>query len=141
MNKRRPLCSLREARTRYGFQPLKRPRFVAEAFCEWCGQLLPRGRKNFCCDKCARLYDQVIVWKARGGYAQHIMRRDLFSCQDCGALHAIMNRHGLYVPASDGELDIHHILPVSQGGSDAPGNLVTLCKACHLARHAALREG
>lgn len=32
------------------------------------------------------------------------------------------------------ELEVHHIIPRSRGGSDHPLNLVTLCKACHHGR-------
>ena len=31
--------------------------------------------------------------------------------------------------------EVHHIVPVAQGGGDEPENLVTLCKDCHKRRH------
>ena len=34
------------------------------------------------------------------------------------------------------KLQVHHIIPKSQGGSDAPDNLITLCVDCHVAVHA-----
>ena len=34
-------------------------------------------------------------------------------------------------------VDMHHIVPLSQGGSNALGNLVYLCKACHIKAHGA----
>ncbi len=30
---------------------------------------------------------------------------------------------------------VHHIKPRAEGGSDAPGNLMALCRACHTALH------
>jgi 5-methylcytosine-specific restriction endonuclease McrA len=30
------------------------------------------------------------------------------------------------------ELEVHHILPVSKGGNDKRGNLMVLCKPCHV---------
>jgi 5-methylcytosine-specific restriction protein A len=27
--------------------------------------------------------------------------------------------------------EVHHILPLSQGGTHDPSNLMSLCKACH----------
>src|SRR5262249_31513841 len=32
-------------------------------------------------------------------------------------------------------VDLHHILPVSQGGTNAPENLITLCRAHHQEHH------
>ncbi len=138
MNERKPLISLRKARTLYDFRPIRRPRFADVGQCEWCGQALSGKQTSFCTDKCRRMFTNLTVWKSRGGYAQHILRRDGFACQDCGDFHALENRHGIYVPSSDGELDIHHILPISEGGTDCPENLVTLCKECHRTRHRAL---
>ena len=34
-------------------------------------------------------------------------------------------------------LDLHHILPLSRGGNNAPSNLATLCRACHQRTHTA----
>ena len=70
-----------------------------------------------------------------------ILYRDNFTCQDCGEFHALINEHGMVLPVDDGQVDIHHILPVSEGGGDEPSNLITLCKKCHQERHRALREG
>jgi len=33
------------------------------------------------------------------------------------------------------DLEVHHIIPVSEGGASCPGNLVTLCRDCHCAVH------
>lgn len=35
----------------------------------------------------------------------------------------------------DGNLNVHHIKPVSEGGDDKPENLITLCKECHKEIH------
>ena len=34
-----------------------------------------------------------------------------------------------------GKIDMHHVVPRSQGGSDDPSNLVPLCHACHMKHH------
>jgi 5-methylcytosine-specific restriction protein A len=47
-------------------------------------------------------------------------------CQSCEA-------HGKYTPA----LEVHHVVPLSQGGTDFEGNLQALCKVCHSQHHAA----
>lgn len=35
-----------------------------------------------------------------------------------------------------GRLEVDHIVPRSQGGTDDPANLRTLCRKCHGKRHA-----
>lgn len=134
--KRRPLPSLCRASEQYGDVTVIRPQYVPDGLCQWCGEpITERRRKTTCSDKCKWAFDKAATWEARGGYAKHLLRRNNFTCQDCGEFHAMKNKHGVYVPTSDGELEIHHIVLVSEGGSDAPGNLVALCKACHLRRH------
>ena len=51
-----------------------------------------------------------------------ILKRDLFTCQYCGA------------SAPDVELHVDHILPVSRGGTNNELNLVAACKSCNLAK-------
>ena len=33
------------------------------------------------------------------------------------------------------ELEVHHIIPLSKGGTNAKTNLITLCERCHTKRH------
>jgi hypothetical protein len=40
---------------------------------------------------------------------------------------------------SRGPLDVHHKIPVSQGGSNDPTNLETLCEPCHEGEHTSRR--
>ena len=56
-----------------------------------------------------------------------VSARDKYTCQVCG-------NHG-------GELHVHHIKPRSEGGTDRPENLVTLCPKCHAALHAEKLRG
>ncbi len=54
-----------------------------------------------------------------------ILRRDRFTCQDCG-------RQGRQVVAGKLRgLEVHHIIPRSEGGTDHPTNLKTVCHECH----------
>lgn len=48
-----------------------------------------------------------------------VLRRDDHTCQYCGA------------KAPDVKLTIDHVMPVSLGGDDKPGNLVTACRDCN----------
>jgi ribosomal protein L44E len=56
-----------------------------------------------------------------------ILRRDRFTCQECGRGHREIGhkRNGR------AELEVHHIIPRSMGGTEHPANLMTLCKECH----------
>ena len=37
-------------------------------------------------------------------------------------------------------VDVHHILPLSRGGTTTMSNLMSLCKTCHEARHNHMRK-
>lgn len=51
-----------------------------------------------------------------------VLRRDEHTCQYCGAT------------ARDSALHVDHLVPVSLGGSDDPGNLVAACKDCNVGK-------
>jgi len=52
-----------------------------------------------------------------------IIVRDKFTCQKCGAKVGVDTAH------------VHHIQPLSKGGSNDPSNLITLCPVCHALQH------
>ena len=54
-----------------------------------------------------------------------VLRRDNYTCQDCGAS-----------PRSDDEviLHVHHTVPVSKGGTNELSNLVTNCSKCNIGK-------
>jgi 5-methylcytosine-specific restriction endonuclease McrA len=49
------------------------------------------------------------------------LKRDEYTCQNCGK--------------TNGELEAHHVVPISNGGRDRLSNIVTLCEECHKAAH------
>ena len=51
---------------------------------------------------------------------RQVLARDGWRCQDCGAPR---------------DLQVHHIRSRGRLGNDAEENLITLCAACHRARH------
>jgi ABC-type nickel/cobalt efflux system permease component RcnA len=57
---------------------------------------------------------------------RRVYRSDGYTCQNCGKTGG---------PKGNAELHAHHITPRSQGGSDRPENLTTLCQACHSQTH------
>lgn len=98
-------------------------------------------RRRFCSDECRAQFDNLTVWnRGRDPYSLRILYRDNFTCQDCGEFHAFINRHGMAIPIDDGDMEVHHILPVAQGGGDEAQNLVSLCRNCHQKRHKELKE-
>jgi 5-methylcytosine-specific restriction enzyme A len=57
---------------------------------------------------------------------QRVYQRDDYQCVNC------QRRGG---PHGDVELHAHHIVPKSRGGVHRMSNLITVCKACHVAVH------
>lgn len=62
-------------------------------------------------------------WDSR---RREVYSRDGFTCQNCGAKGG---------PRGSAELQAHHIVPISDGGSHQKSNLTTLCRQCHDAIH------
>ncbi len=67
-----------------------------------------------------------------------VLRRDAYTCQDCGEVFGHPRRKVLDPSTRNGKrayrwesLEVHHIVPRYLRGSDHPGNLKTLCPACH----------
>jgi len=67
-----------------------------------------------------------------------VIRRDRYRCQDCGAEFGARRRKVFDAKLRRGKggyrwesLEVHHIIARSEGGSDHPGNLKTLCPECH----------
>lgn len=140
---RRPFPALYKAVELYGRDNVmySAPRYEAPGQCPWCGGVVESKRRRFCSDDCRDQFNLRTVWqRGRDPYSLRMLYRDNFTCQDCGELHVFMNPFGMPVPIDDGQLEVHHILPVSQGGGDEPDNLVTLCKKCHQKRHRTMKE-
>lgn len=132
---RRPLPGICEAIKLYGEKNVYflKPQYHQDGHCPWCGKPVSNKRRTYCSDDCRNRFQNVTVWnRGRGAYGTQILYRDNFTCQRCGEFHAMhIQSTGMFVPASDGELDIHHKVPVSRGGGDEPDNLITLCRKCH----------
>lgn len=56
--------------------------------------------------------------------AREVKRRDGYKCKVCSGTE---------------DLEVHHIVPVSRGGTNHKTNLITLCSTCHHKRHKHLR--
>jgi len=146
---RKPLITLSKAQQLWGVDKttFERPRYVMFDYCEWCGEKIENKRRTSCCSKeCSQNFNisTSTVYYAnihsRGGYANHIMRRDNYTCQVCGEFHGKINKYNIMLPTTDGQLEIHHIKHVQDGGGDEPENLFTVCKQCHKNIHNGVGE-
>ncbi len=70
-----------------------------------------------------------------------VLRRDRYRCQECKVDFGGRRKKRLHPDLRHGKggyrwdsLEVHHIIPRAAGGSDHPGNLITLCPECH-AKH------
>ena len=80
--------------------------------CLVCGRLTPGSY-------CARHEPRNGSTRSWRRVRAQALERDGYRCQACGA------------PATE----VDHLLPVIDGGTDAAGNLRSLCTACHKRRH------
>ena len=69
-----------------------------------------------------------IPWKK---ISASVMMRDGYSCRVCGKSDLeLVNSSTKYNKLHLG-LEVHHIIPRKDGGSDSFSNLITLCEECH----------
>lgn len=141
---RRKWLSLGDYQHRYGqLLAYKVPETRPDArSCLWCHKPLPSKRnKSFCCPDCSAGWGSHYVWgRTRAPVSWKIVCRDKFTCQDCGFCGEYINDAGV-TQYTDKGFEVHHIVPVCEGGVDHESNLVTLCKRCHIDRHRKLDAG
>ncbi|WP_422445342.1 HNH endonuclease [Thermoanaerobacterium sp. DL9XJH110] len=106
------------------------------SICKWCGRPLKNKRQSSLCSKDCRVsFKNLTVWhRGIAPLPYRILCRDNFTCQDCGRFLAYRNQYGMYIPVGV-DLEVHHIIPVCEGGTDHQNNLKTLCRECHLKKH------
>lgn len=78
------------------------------------------------CEPCARALNQYKS-KARNGSTRYKLERlkgGDARCQRCGCPLE-------YAPGYATQGEIHHIVPLAQGGTGDPSNLMLLCVDCH----------
>ena len=99
--------------------------------CSECGEeFTPRHAKiRFCSEECRSIHNkgkdrerQKTRWRPRG---YEVFLRDDFRCVYCGSSSV-----------EDGvRLHADHIIPVSAGGDETMGNIVTACADCNRVKH------
>lgn len=112
------------------------PKYGPAGHCQCCGKALTGRRKTRCgdreCDNLIwrRLYDGI-HWMKR-----HIVVRDGCACRACGQVFESPLVPGGPVYPEPRRLELDHIVPLIDGGTDLPENLQLLCPACHAAKSA-----
>ena len=81
-------------------------------------RMVKRGRDNCGRDDVAHALKMAAGTWSR--LRRAVLERDRYRCTKCGKA---------------GRLEVHHLRPVHQGGTDTRDNLVTRCRTCHLAEH------
>lgn len=116
--------------------------------CPWCHHVVP-ARTTCPCRKVGRdrkaEADRRKREPWRGRYAsskardakQVAMERTKGRCSMCGAQVAEQVQ-GRWM-ARGGE--VHHVIPLRDGGTDDPSNLTLMCLSCHRTLDASLRRG
>jgi 5-methylcytosine-specific restriction endonuclease McrA len=106
-----------------------------EIFLNWKGRELRRAVCTCidCWDKIMGLFwdgwqKETIIIKSKRNPIQAALKHEVlkqakYRCQDCGASN------------KDTELEVDHIIPVVQGGTDELDNLQVLCKDCNIKKN------
>lgn len=89
------------------------------SFCTVCRQRIPKGSR---CKRHRLQSPSSRAWHRPGVAAlrERVLRRDGYRCVHCGA--------------GDDGLEVHHVIPVFEGGANTLPNVVSICRVCH--RHA-----
>ena len=86
--------------------------------CVECGKNTPTKNYKYCSFHCQDIGSKRKKRQRRKGrFRFKVFRRDGGICSKCGN--------------KDPEWEAHHIIPMSEGGSNHVDNGMTLCKACH----------
>lgn len=135
MARRRAWISLYKYQYQFGILVLETADLRSDKkTCKWCGKPLTGRRTSFCSNHCSREYNYFLMNKPVPTIPWYCLIRDNFSCQECGVTGIYINKHNMPIPSNKG-LEIHHILPISLGGTDQVTNLITLCHDCHRSKH------
>lgn len=98
--------------------------------CATCGGERTGRRTVYCSEICANL----LGWRIYGNsnwIRRAVAKRRGAVCASCGEkLASVVKEGGPEYPNYD-QMDIDHIRPLSEGGTDHADNLQVLCKPCH----------
>lgn len=86
---------------------------------------------------CSKDCQQKIIREAYSFeyFRSDCLKRDKCTCQDCGVKYGRDNPYDYNNP-----IEVHHIVPVQDGGSNDKSNGITLCFKCHIKAHRELKN-
>ena len=105
----------------YSYRNINQP--IKKCTCIHCGIIFESKstKAKYCSDKCKlKHYRQLMHTEQNGTRKLHPILLT-FPCENC--------------KWQEGPRDVHHILPVSEGGKNELLNLITLCPNCHRLAH------
>lgn len=133
--------------------------------CDICGTQIVGGRQKRHLTTCCPEHNQI-KWNNQNGkvlerernlvgvrptyfwntISRECFNRDNYTCQNCHKNLAqlqkdMVSEYGkkVWSPVHY-NLECHHIIPISMGGSNKLDNLVTLCGKCHRAEHTRIKN-
>ena len=112
------------------------PDYGTAGACRCCGAAISGRKKRWCgsvaCRRAVwqRLYENC-HWAKR-----HVIVRDGCACRACGAVFESSIRDGGPMYPAPWYLELDHIVPLADGGTEMPENLQALCAPCHRAKTA-----
>lgn len=78
-------------------------------------------RKCYCSMECSK-NSRLLISVSKPLVREYFLEKFNFTCNSCDS-------------ANNGDLEIHHIIPLYKGGKDDIDNLEVLCSSCHLKKH------
>lgn len=78
-------------------------------------------KAKYCSDKCKHKHYRLLIYTEEGATRRLQFVLLHFPCMRC--------------KWAEGPRDVHHIIPVSEGGKNTMMNLITLCPNCHRLAH------
>ena len=115
---------LLDSEGRYSNQEIRKENDIK--YCIWCGKDISGKKRKFCCkDHWLNFYHEYLERFDWNHIRNRILKRDHYTCQYC------IKKDQTTIPISRSKLEVHHIIPRCQGGSDLDDNLITLCIECH----------
>lgn len=95
--------------------------------CLNCGEILFGSKKRYCSNGCYREFrENYIYHRYWVQLRKEVLEKFDFRCQKCKKRYPNVN-----VPYNERKLEVHHIIPKSEGGQDNFENFTVLCRKCH----------
>jgi 5-methylcytosine-specific restriction endonuclease McrA len=95
--------------------------------CLNCGNILEGIKKRYCSKDCYKEFKKNFIYNRYWvKIRKDILEKFDYTCQKCFKRFPEIN-----VPYIKRKLEIHHIIPRSEGGRDLAENFTVLCRKCH----------